>query len=79
MTEEFGELDALGTALDMMKATAEKTVRFYKHSMNKHVISPTAEPGFEPSYDPGASSRKRAYFQNSGILIAAETWCLEIL
>ena len=56
VTEEFGELDALGTALDMMKATAEKTVRFYKHSMNKHVISPTAEPGFEPSYDPGASS-----------------------
>ena len=55
MTEEFGELDALGTALDMMKATAEKTVRFYKHSMNKHVISPTAEPGLEPSYDPGAS------------------------
>ena len=37
----------------MMKETAEKTVRFYKHSMNKHVVS--AEPSFEPSYDPGVS------------------------
>ena len=53
ITEQFGELDALGTALDMMKETAEKTVRFYKHSTNKHVVS--AEPSFEPSYDPGVS------------------------
>ena len=52
--EQFGELDALGSALDMMKDTTEKTVRFYKHAMNKHVAS--AESSFEPSYDPGASS-----------------------
>ena len=51
ITEPLGELDALAAALDMMKETTEKTVRFYKHAMNKHVVS--AEAGFEPSYDPG--------------------------
>ncbi len=51
MPYDYGELEALGAALDVMKQTTEKSVSVYKHAMNKKVHY----DGTEDSYDPAVA------------------------
>lgn len=57
----YGELEALGAALDIMKDTAKHSVKAYKHAMNKKVHTDSAS--VPDSYDPAVSKRQRCSYK----------------